>query len=146
MICHVCACTPIYVLRIYGDKAPDIIDGLKKSPAVAMPIVLKRWGGREGGSEGERGGRKEGGREGERGGGKEGGREGGEGGREGEREGGREGRREGGREGREGGREGECHYYCALFQAEGEAGGVASCSEGIQQDLERPAGEVLSQG
>jgi paired amphipathic helix protein Sin3a len=28
--------------RIYGDKAPDIIEGLKKSPAVALPIVLKR--------------------------------------------------------------------------------------------------------
>ncbi|XP_075875302.1 paired amphipathic helix protein Sin3a-like isoform X2 [Nelusetta ayraudi] len=30
------------VQRIYGDKAPDIIDGLKKNPAVALPIVLKR--------------------------------------------------------------------------------------------------------
>lgn len=30
--------------RIYGDKAPDIIDGLKKTPAVAVPLVLKRWG------------------------------------------------------------------------------------------------------
>ena len=30
-------------LRIYGDKAPDIIEGLKKSPVVAMPIVLKRY-------------------------------------------------------------------------------------------------------
>ena len=28
--------------RIYGDKAPDIIDGLKKTPAVAVPLVLKR--------------------------------------------------------------------------------------------------------
>uniref|UniRef100_A0A8C9U0E9 Paired amphipathic helix protein Sin3a n=1 Tax=Scleropages formosus TaxID=113540 RepID=A0A8C9U0E9_SCLFO len=28
--------------RIYGDKAPDIIDGLKKNPAVSVPIVLKR--------------------------------------------------------------------------------------------------------
>ena len=28
--------------RIYGDKAADIIDGLKKSPSVAVPIVLKR--------------------------------------------------------------------------------------------------------
>lgn len=28
--------------RIYGDKAPDIIDGLKKNPAVAVPVVLKR--------------------------------------------------------------------------------------------------------
>ncbi len=29
--------------RIYGDKAPDIIEGLQKSPSVAVPIVLKRW-------------------------------------------------------------------------------------------------------
>lgn len=28
--------------RIYGDKALDIIDGLKKNPAVSVPIVLKR--------------------------------------------------------------------------------------------------------
>ena len=28
--------------RIYGDKAADIIDGLKKSPAVTVPVVLKR--------------------------------------------------------------------------------------------------------
>uniref|UniRef100_A0A8C5HQG7 Paired amphipathic helix protein Sin3a n=1 Tax=Gouania willdenowi TaxID=441366 RepID=A0A8C5HQG7_GOUWI len=28
--------------RIYGDKANDIIDGLKKNPAVCIPIVLKR--------------------------------------------------------------------------------------------------------
>lgn len=31
------------VQRIYGDKAPDIIDGLKRNPAVAVPIVLKRF-------------------------------------------------------------------------------------------------------
>lgn len=31
------------IQRIYGEKAPDIIDGLKKNPAVAVPIVLKRW-------------------------------------------------------------------------------------------------------
>ncbi|XP_054633059.1 SIN3 transcription regulator family member Aa [Dunckerocampus dactyliophorus] len=30
------------IQRIYGDKAPDIIDGLKKSPAISVPIVLKR--------------------------------------------------------------------------------------------------------
>ncbi|XP_030632333.1 SIN3 transcription regulator family member Aa [Chanos chanos] len=30
------------IQRIYGDKALDIIDGLKKSPAVSVPIVLKR--------------------------------------------------------------------------------------------------------
>ena len=28
--------------RIYGDKAPDIIEGLKKNPAVAVPLVLRR--------------------------------------------------------------------------------------------------------
>ncbi|KAJ0056818.1 hypothetical protein NL108_018215, partial [Boleophthalmus pectinirostris] len=28
--------------RIYGDKAHDIIDGLKRNPAVCVPIVLKR--------------------------------------------------------------------------------------------------------
>ena len=30
------------IQRIYGDKASDIIDGLMKNPAVAVPIVLKR--------------------------------------------------------------------------------------------------------
>ncbi|KAL0967888.1 hypothetical protein UPYG_G00259240 [Umbra pygmaea] len=30
------------IQRIYGDKAPDIVDGLKKNPAVSVPIVLKR--------------------------------------------------------------------------------------------------------
>ncbi|CAG5106214.1 Oidioi.mRNA.OKI2018_I69.chr1.g2742.t1.cds [Oikopleura dioica] len=28
--------------RIYGDKAADIIDGLKKSPSLTVPVVLKR--------------------------------------------------------------------------------------------------------
>ncbi|XP_072320597.1 paired amphipathic helix protein Sin3a-like isoform X2 [Eucyclogobius newberryi] len=28
--------------RIYGDKAHDIVDGLKRNPAVCVPIVLKR--------------------------------------------------------------------------------------------------------
>ena len=28
--------------RIYGDKSPDIIDGLKKNPVVAVPLVLRR--------------------------------------------------------------------------------------------------------
>lgn len=28
--------------RIYGDKAPDIIEGLKRNPAVAVPVVLRR--------------------------------------------------------------------------------------------------------
>lgn len=31
------------VQRIYGDRAADIIDGLKKSPAVAVPLVLRRF-------------------------------------------------------------------------------------------------------
>ena len=30
------------IRRIYGDKASDIIDGLKKNPAVAVPLVLRR--------------------------------------------------------------------------------------------------------
>ncbi|TRY85293.1 hypothetical protein DNTS_035789, partial [Danionella cerebrum] len=30
------------IQRIYGDKAPDIIDGLKKNPGISVPIVLKR--------------------------------------------------------------------------------------------------------
>ncbi|XP_035012134.1 SIN3 transcription regulator family member Aa isoform X1 [Hippoglossus stenolepis] len=30
------------IQRIYGDKAPDIIDGLKKNPAASVPLVLKR--------------------------------------------------------------------------------------------------------
>lgn len=30
------------IRRIYGDKAPDIIDGLKKNPMVAVPLVLRR--------------------------------------------------------------------------------------------------------
>lgn len=30
------------IQRIYGDKAPDIIDGLKTNPVVSVPIVLKR--------------------------------------------------------------------------------------------------------
>ena len=28
--------------RIYGDKSAEIIDGLKKTPHVAVPLVLKR--------------------------------------------------------------------------------------------------------
>jgi len=32
--------------RIYGDKAADIIDGLKKSPSLTVPVVLKRLKGR----------------------------------------------------------------------------------------------------
>ncbi|XP_033099647.1 paired amphipathic helix protein Sin3a-like isoform X2 [Anneissia japonica] len=30
------------IQRIYGDKAHDIIEGLKKNPAVAVPLVLRR--------------------------------------------------------------------------------------------------------
>lgn len=30
------------IRRIYGDKAPELIDGLKKNPAVAVGIVLRR--------------------------------------------------------------------------------------------------------
>lgn len=33
--------------RIYGDKAPDIIDGLKKNPSVAVPVVLRRLKAKE---------------------------------------------------------------------------------------------------
>ncbi|GAB6032055.1 Paired amphipathic helix protein Sin3b [Chamberlinius hualienensis] len=35
------------VKRIYGDKAPDIIDGLKRNPAVAVPLVLRRLKAKE---------------------------------------------------------------------------------------------------
>uniref|UniRef100_A0A4W3HNP6 Paired amphipathic helix protein Sin3a n=1 Tax=Callorhinchus milii TaxID=7868 RepID=A0A4W3HNP6_CALMI len=35
------------IQRIYADKAADILDGLKKNPAVAVPIVLKRLKGKE---------------------------------------------------------------------------------------------------
>uniref|UniRef100_A0A8C2GEL8 SIN3 transcription regulator family member Ab n=1 Tax=Cyprinus carpio TaxID=7962 RepID=A0A8C2GEL8_CYPCA len=35
------------IQRIYGDKAPDIIDGLKTNPAVSVPIVLKRLKNKE---------------------------------------------------------------------------------------------------
>lgn len=33
--------------RIYGDKAQDIIDGLKRNPGVAVPVVLKRLKAKE---------------------------------------------------------------------------------------------------
>lgn len=29
--------------RIYGDKAPEIIESLKKNPVTAVPVVLKRF-------------------------------------------------------------------------------------------------------
>jgi paired amphipathic helix protein Sin3a len=35
------------IQRIYGDKASDIIEGLKKNPAVAVPIVLRRLKAKE---------------------------------------------------------------------------------------------------
>ncbi|XP_072020842.1 paired amphipathic helix protein Sin3a-like [Amphiura filiformis] len=35
------------IQRIYGDKAPDIIEGLKKNPAVAVPLVLRRLKAKE---------------------------------------------------------------------------------------------------
>jgi paired amphipathic helix protein Sin3a len=31
------------VQRIYGERANEIIDGLKRNPRVAVPIVLKRF-------------------------------------------------------------------------------------------------------
>lgn len=30
------------IYRIYGDKAADIIESLKKNPCTAVPVVLKR--------------------------------------------------------------------------------------------------------
>lgn len=33
--------------RIYGDKAPDIIEGLKKNPNTAVPVVLRRLKAKE---------------------------------------------------------------------------------------------------
>ncbi len=33
--------------RIYGDKAHDIIEGMKKSPSIAVPVVLKRLKGKQ---------------------------------------------------------------------------------------------------
>lgn len=35
------------IKRIYGDKSPDIIDGLKKNPVVAVPLVLRRLKAKE---------------------------------------------------------------------------------------------------
>ncbi|XP_065206279.1 paired amphipathic helix protein Sin3b-like [Planococcus citri] len=35
------------IKRIYGDKAQDIIEGLKKNPAAAIPVVLKRLKAKE---------------------------------------------------------------------------------------------------
>lgn len=33
--------------RIYGDKAQDIIDGLKRNPSIAVPVVLRRLKAKE---------------------------------------------------------------------------------------------------
>lgn len=30
------------IRRIYGDRASDILDGLKRNPVVAVPLVLRR--------------------------------------------------------------------------------------------------------
>jgi paired amphipathic helix protein Sin3a len=35
------------IQRIYGDKAKDIIEGVKRNPAVAVPLVLKRLRAKE---------------------------------------------------------------------------------------------------
>lgn len=35
------------IRRIYGDKAVDIIDGLKKNPSIAVPVVLRRLKAKE---------------------------------------------------------------------------------------------------
>lgn len=35
------------IKRIYGDKAPEIVEGLKKSPAVAVPLVYRRLRAKE---------------------------------------------------------------------------------------------------
>lgn len=35
------------IRRIYGDKASDVIEGLKKSPVMAVPVVLKRLKSKE---------------------------------------------------------------------------------------------------
>jgi hypothetical protein len=37
----------VFTCRIYGDKAQDIIDGLKKNPVVAVPVVLRRLKAKE---------------------------------------------------------------------------------------------------
>ncbi|XP_072834009.2 paired amphipathic helix protein Sin3b isoform X1 [Pogona vitticeps] len=35
------------IYRIYGDKAPEVIEGLKKNPLTALPVVLKRLKAKE---------------------------------------------------------------------------------------------------
>jgi hypothetical protein len=34
-------------IRIYGEKAGDIVEGLKKNPSVAVPVVLRRLKAKE---------------------------------------------------------------------------------------------------
>jgi histone deacetylase complex regulatory component SIN3 len=47
-ICHTCYLMIYgFLCRIYGDKAQDIIDGLKKNPVVAVPVVLRRLKAKE---------------------------------------------------------------------------------------------------
>ena len=33
--------------RVYGDKSADIVEGLKKSPSIAVPLVLRRLKAKE---------------------------------------------------------------------------------------------------
>lgn len=37
----------VFFNRIYGDKSQDIIDGLKKNPSIAIPMVLRRLKAKE---------------------------------------------------------------------------------------------------
>ena len=41
-VLYTCIMMAYCVYRIYGEKAVDIIEGMKKSPAVGIPPVLKR--------------------------------------------------------------------------------------------------------
>ena len=41
-VAHVYVDVVMFACRIYGDKAADIIDGLRKNPVVAVPLVLRR--------------------------------------------------------------------------------------------------------
>lgn len=33
----------VCIFRVYGDKAADMIEGLKKNPVIAVPLVLRRY-------------------------------------------------------------------------------------------------------
>ena len=35
------------IQRVYGDKSADIVEGLKKNPVVAVPLVLRRLRAKE---------------------------------------------------------------------------------------------------